>query len=212
MNNTVAVRGPEEDRRPGEAVPWPPRVPLSLGWYLVIAALIGIYSSAMITIDRIRELKDPTFTAACDINSVIACSDVASSPQAEVLGFPNSIVGLIGFGVVAGVGVSIVARARLSPWLWFCLELGSLLAVISVHWFVHAAVFELRALCLYCMCVWVVTVPLFVYITAFNLGTFGPPQNPVVRGIVRFRHVIAWGWVVVLGMLVLNELRPLLFP
>lgn len=211
MTNTAPEQRTEPPETTAVQAPRRPRPPLLLGWYLVFAALVGIYSSAMVTIDRIRSLEDPGFIAPCDINHVIACSDVMSSPQAEALGFPNTLLGLIGFGMVLAVGVAILAGARFVPWFWFGVEIGSLLAVIAVHWFVHAAVFELRALCLYCMSVWAVSVPIFVYVTAFNFAAFGPPESAVVRWCVRLRHVIAWGWVLALGLVVLAELWPLLF-
>jgi uncharacterized membrane protein len=106
---------------------------------------------------------------ACNISPVIGCGDVMRTWQANLLGFPNMMLGLSGFAVVAAMGVGLLAGTRFRRWVWLALNAGTLLGVVFVHWLIYQSLYVLGKLCPYCMVVWTVTIAAFWYLTLHNL-------------------------------------------
>lgn len=131
-------------------------------WWLVFCGVVGLFMSGLIMYDKIQLLQDSGFTPACTLNDVVSCTDVMNSSQASVFVIPNPFIGLVGFGVVLAIGVGLLAGARFRPWFWYGFLAGLALAVVFVHWLAYEAVYNIEALCPYCMVVWAVVLPLFV--------------------------------------------------
>lgn len=129
---------------------------------LVVFGVVGLYMSGLIMYDKIEIMKDPTFVPACTVNDVISCTDVMQSNQASAFVIPNPFIGLVGFGVVLTIGVALLAGAKFRAWFWYGFLLGLALAVVFVHWLAYQAVYNIDALCPYCMVVWTVVLPLFL--------------------------------------------------
>jgi uncharacterized membrane protein len=136
---------------------------------LLIGGLAGLFSAIVLTLEKIKLLKDPEAVLGCDLNPIIACGSVINTPQAEAFGFPNPIIGIVGFSVVALIGGAILAGAQFKRWFWIGLQLGVLFAVGFVHWLMFQSIFRINALCPYCMVVWAVTIPIFWYTLLYNL-------------------------------------------
>ncbi len=140
-----------------------------LGYILVALGVIGFVASFALTLDKIELIKNPNYQPACNINPLVSCTSVMASRQAEIFGFPNSIIGIGGFSMVVTVGMGILAGANFKRWFWLCFETGVILGIIFVHWLFYQSVFVIGVLCPYCMIVWSVTIPIFYYTTLFNL-------------------------------------------
>lgn len=138
-------------------------------WLLLIGGLTGLFSAIILTLEKIKLLKDPEAVLGCDLNPIIACGSVINTPQAEAFGFPNPIIGIVGFSVVALIGGAILAEASFKRWFWLGLQFGVVFAVGFVHWLMFQSIFRINALCPYCMVVWSVTIPIFWYTTLYNL-------------------------------------------
>ncbi|WP_070435012.1 vitamin K epoxide reductase family protein [Corynebacterium sp. HMSC28B08] len=139
-------------------------LPASRGFaiLMLVLAAIGLWFSTLIMYDKIKLVLDSSFTPACTLNDVVSCSDVMASSQASAFGFPNPFIGMIGFPVVMTIAVVLLVGARLPRWLWWSVVVGLGLAVVFVHWLAFQAIFNIVALCPWCMVVWSVTLPLFV--------------------------------------------------
>lgn len=136
------------------------------GWLLLVCGLIGALSAATLLIEKIELLKDPSYVPTCSINPILSCGSIMTTAQAEVLGFPNPILGVFGFAVITTAGAILVGGARLGPWLWAGLQLGATAGVVFVHWLIFQSLYVIGALCPYCMVVWVVTIVIFTTTTA----------------------------------------------
>lgn len=134
----------------------------TFGVSMAVLATIGLIFSTVIMYDKIQLVLDPNFVPACTFNSVISCSNVMASPQASAFGFPNPFIGMIGFPVVMTIGVVLATGARLPKWFWYCTIAGLAFGVGFVYWLAFNAIYEIVALCPYCMVVWAVMLPLFV--------------------------------------------------
>ena len=129
---------------------------------MLLLAAIGLWFSTLIMYDKLKLMQDSSFTPACTLNDVVSCSDVMASGQASAFGFPNPFIGMIGFPVVMTIAVVLLTGARLPRWMWWSTVVGLGLAVVFVHWLAYQAVFNIVALCPWCMVVWSITLPLFV--------------------------------------------------
>lgn len=134
----------------------------TFGVSMFVLATIGLVFSTVIMYDKLQLILDPNFVPSCTFNSVISCSNVMASPQASAFGFPNPFIGMIGFPVVMTIGVLLATGARLPRWFWYCTIVGLAFGVGFVHWLAFNAIYEIVALCPYCMVVWAVMLPLFV--------------------------------------------------
>lgn len=107
-----------------------------------------------------------------------------SGSQAALFGFPNFLLGVVGFPVVVVTGAVLLAEARLPGWFWSGLQLGVTGAVVLVHWLMFSSISRIGALCPYRMVVWAVTIPLFWYVPLRNLAAIRPRlPSPLARAV-----------------------------
>lgn len=151
-----------------------------LAWLLIVGGLVGLAAAFVLTAEKFALLADPTYVPSCSINPVMSCGSVMSSSQAEVFGFPNPLLGLVGFTAVAVTGAALLGGARLPGWYRAGLQVGVTFGMLFVHWLAFQSLYRIGALCPYCLVVWAVTIPLFWYVTLDNLTT-GPDQGRAGR-------------------------------
>lgn len=108
-------------------------------------------------------------------------------PQASVLGIPNSVFGLIMFGMLFMFSLTLLAGAVVRRWLWAVIELGALAGVIFMHYLFFESAFRLHTICPWCFGVWTVTIPVFWVITIRNLreGVFGYPHKKLGKAVTQ---------------------------
>ena len=140
-------------------------------WILVIGGIIGIVASIELIIQKIGVLSNPDFVPNCDINPVLSCGSVINTEQASLFGFPNPVLGVIGFTVVVMFGALLFTEVVLPKAMWLGLNLGALAGMVFVVWLVSQSLYVIGALCPWCMVVWAVTIPIFWQVTTDNLAS-----------------------------------------
>ena len=147
----------------------------TLGWGLLVAGAVGLRAAAVLLVERILLAGDPTYVPSCSVSPVLSCGSVMESAQASLFGFPNPIIGVAAFPVVATTGVTLLAGARLARWYWLGLQIGVTAGLVLTAWLAFQSLYRIGALCPYCMVVWAVVLPTFWYVTLRNLtqGIFG---------------------------------------
>jgi len=175
-----------------------------LATLLAIAGGVGLVAAFVLAVERIALLEDPEYVPTCSFNPILSCGSVMQTWQAEAFGFPNPLIGVAAFAVLTTVGVVLLTGATLPRWFWLGLEAGTLFGVVSVHWLIFQSLYAIGALCPYCMVVWVVTIPIFWYVTVHNLqvGHF-PGPAAVRRFAVRNRALVLAAWYLVVSGLIL---------
>lgn len=157
----------------------------STAWVLLVGGLLGAAAALTLLLDKLALLVDPDYVPSCSIDAVLSCGSIMKSPQAEVLGFPNPIIGLIAFPVVAALGALALSRTPLPGWCWTALQFGTVAGLGFVVWLITQSVAVIGALCPWCMLVWAVTITLFWHVTAHNLAhgrlAAGAPGRLVAR-------------------------------
>ena len=150
-------------------------------YILIIGSIIGFLASFVLTVDVIRLTANPDVELPCNLNPFVSCTSVATSEQASVFGFPNSLLGITAFSMLFAVGImllfggsnsslldKVTGENRARRPLWLLVNLGTLAAMIFVMWFFYQSVYNIASLCIYCMIVWSVTWPIFLYTTIWN--------------------------------------------
>ncbi|MGN9839702.1 vitamin K epoxide reductase family protein [Nonomuraea sp. H19] len=170
-------------RSPGDraAPPANPPFPRLLPRLLLIGGAVGLVASFVLAVEKIALLKDPGYEPSCSINPILACGSIMRTPQAELFGFPNPLLGIAGFAVVTTVGAALPAGARLARWFWLGMQAGVTAGVVLVHWLIFQSLYVIGALCPYCMIVWAVTIPVFWYVTLHNATTGNLPATAAGR-------------------------------
>ena len=158
------------------------------GALLLVTGVLGLAAAFALLVEKIELLADPEYVPLCSVNALLSCTSVMTSPQAEAFGFPNPLLGLAGFPVVAAVGAGLLAGARYRAWFWAALQFGVTLAFVLVHWLIAQSLYVIGALCPYCLLVWAVTAPMFWYTTVRNVGAWAAarPRGP------RASRVAGW--------------------
>ena len=163
-------------------------------WILVVGGIIGIFASIELIIQKIAVLSDPDFVPNCDINPILSCGSVISTEQASLFGFPNPVLGVIGFTVVIMFGALLFTGVELPRLMWLGLNFGALAGMVFVIWLVSQSLYVIGALCPWCMVVWAVTIPIFWQVTTDNLAS-----NKLSLGKSLSEIIVTLKWILVAG-------------
>lgn len=171
-----------------------------LGVFVIVAGVVGGFASTQLVIEKIHYFQalaeGKKATTGCDINAFVSCGAVINTDQASLFGFPNPVIGMIMFPALVVFGVLMVAGIALPRWMWAGLQVGVVLAAIFITWLQTQSIYEINALCPWCMVVWTMVIPLTVLITAQNLRTFAP-QAKVTAIVSDWTLLIILLWYVV---------------
>lgn len=140
-----------------------------LPWILVIGGTIGLICAFVLTMEKLALYQNPSYQPSCNLNPVLSCGSIIKTPQASAFGFPNPFIGLASYAVLITVGMALFAGAQFKRWFWQGLQIGTIFGILFVHWLIFESLYDIGALCLYCMVVWSITWPIFWYTTLYNL-------------------------------------------
>lgn len=171
---------------------------------------VGLLAAMLLTIDRIRLLQDPTTQLACNISPFIACGPVMQSRAGELFGFPNPLLGIIGFTVCLTTGAALLAGGQLRRWYYLGLQAGVVAAAVFITWLQTQSLYVIHALCLWCILVWVTTIPIVVTVTVHNLSA-GHLGHRLTRLGVTLTHfqvtIVAVWYLLIAGAIALRFYR-----
>lgn len=177
-----------------------------LAVFLVVAGALGLWASFALTLDKLAIAEDPSAELGCNVSLLVQCGANLLSGQGEVFGFPNPLLGLMGFVAPVAVGAGVLAGADFARWFWVVFNLGVAAGMALVIWLIGQSIYVLGTLCPWCMVVWAVMIPLFWVVTFANLaaGVLG-------QGLQRLgTHLLAWALpITVLSYLVVALLAQL---
>lgn len=140
-----------------------------LPYILIVAGIIGCIASFVLTYDKIHVIQDPNYSPGCNINPILSCGSVMKTEQASLLGVPNTIFGLIAFSMLLTFGVLLASGAKVKKWVWLGAQFAAIVGVTFMHYLFFQGVYRINAICPWCFVVWIITIPVFWYITIYNL-------------------------------------------
>lgn len=178
-----------------------------LPYVLIACSLVGLVAAFTLTYDKIHVLTSPNYNPPCNINPVFSCGSVMKTEQASLFGVPNTIFGLMGFSALLTFSVVVLSGATLKKWLWQLAQIAATAGVIFMHYLFFQGVYRINAICPWCFVTWMITIPIFVYITSYNLKLHNLALPKVIKSvgpwIVR-NHInilIAWYTAILLILL-----------
>ena len=177
-----------------------------LPYILMIAGVIGVIASFTLTYDKIQLLQNSDYSPPCNINPVFSCGSVMKAEQASLLGVPNSVFGLIAFSMLFTFGFLLAGGAKVKRTVWLGAQLAATAGVVFMHYLFFQGVVRINTICPWCFLVWIITIPVFWYITQFNLQQQNiklPAALAPVSAFVQKHHLdilIIW-YLIIIGIL-----------
>lgn len=147
------------------------RRPIGFGIFLIVTGAIAWYAAMQLITERVAQLIDPDYVLNCDVNPLVSCGTVMTSPEASLFGFPNPLLGVAGLVAPIAVGVALLAGACFARWFWALFLAGVTLAWVFVMWLFGEAVYDIGSLCPWCMLVWLMVIPMFWWLLTWTLST-----------------------------------------
>lgn len=178
----------------------------AFAWMLVVSGAAGLLAAWIITIDKFHLLEDKNFKPGCSINPVVSCGNIMESDQASAFGAPNPMIGLVAYGIVIAVGVTLLTRVRFPRWYWLTFNAGMVFGVAFCTWLMYQSLYNIGSLCLWCCLAWVATIVMFWYVTAHNVRNGFLPAPASLRSLAdEFPWVPPVLHIGVIGILVLTR-------
>lgn len=158
-------------------------------WILLFGSTIGLIASVWQAADRVQMLKHPEASLSCNLNPVIDCTGVLSSRWASLFGFPNAFIGIAIFAMLLMAGALFVSGGK--PTKAFSrLLLGiSIILILFALWFFGMSLYVIGKVCIFCLFIWSVSVPIFWY-GLLNFWRTQPPKRAWLQKMQTFseRH------------------------
>ncbi|WOP18663.1 vitamin K epoxide reductase family protein [Raineyella sp. LH-20] len=136
---------------------------------MLVSAALSLLASFVLSADAVRLAADPHVALSCNINATISCGTVGTSWQASLFGFPNAFLGLIAEPVVITLAVAGLAGVRFPRGFMLAAQVVYLLGFLFAYWLFFEAVFDIGALCPWCLLVTLSTTGVFASMTRLNI-------------------------------------------
>lgn len=124
--------------------------PKVLWWVLTVSSFAGLAASFVQAIERINYGDNPSQPLQCDINSVFSCSNVFDAWQSSVFGFSNSLMCIVFFAVLVGVGLVAATGGEVNKKLRLILHSFSMFFLAFGAWYLWQSTFVINYICIFC--------------------------------------------------------------
>lgn len=143
---------------------------------MIVLAFISLVSAVQLTLEKIELWKNPDYVPTCSWNPLFSCQGPMNSWQSSVFVLPNPIIGIAGFSLVILIAFT-AFFVKLPKWYW-ATYLGGIVAAFGfVIWLITQSLYDIQALCIYCMIVWSCLIPMFWLTLAEFFKTFYPNKS-----------------------------------
>lgn len=186
---------------------------------ILATGALCLLAAFVLSVEKVHLLENPSAQLSCSFNLVLNCATVMQTPQASVLGFPNSFIGLMLFPLViaiAIIGLSGAAR-HISKKLWLTAQIGTLAGTLFALWLFFQSVYVIQVLCPWCLLVTVSTTIMLMALTRYNItqNNLHVPkawQRRLEQSVKKDYDIVATvAWLVLLTALVLLKFGDGLF-
>lgn len=184
---------------------------------MLVFGIVGLITSFVLTIEKFHLLQHPDAVLSCSINLVLNCSTVMQTWQSSVFGFPNMLIGLMGYPVVIAVAVAGLSGVKFPRYFLVAANICYLLGALFAYWLFFQSVYVIEVLCPWCLVVTFATTILLATVTHYNLreNIFGlnKKNNKIVQNFLAkdFGKLAVASWIVLLVALVFIKFGDSLF-
>lgn len=134
-------------------------------------ALISLAAAVQLLLEKIELWKNPDYVPSCSWNPLFSCQGPMESWQASVFIIPNPVIGIVGFSFVILLAFT-AFFVQFPKWYWGLFAGGVTFAYGLVSWLITQSLYDIQALCIYCMIVWACVIPMFWLTWAEFFKTF----------------------------------------
>lgn len=143
---------------------------------MLFFSAIALVTSLILSAETLALARAPKKLLSCDFNSVVSCSRVAQTWQAEIvkfgeLSFPNAFFGIAAESVFVTLAVIGMIRVRVPRWFAICTWLGGLCALVYAYWLFSQSMFVIHALCPWCIVLMFSTTMQFISLTHASVSS-----------------------------------------
>ena len=148
---------------------------------MLFSSLLSLGASLVLATDAITLAKNASAKLSCDVNAVVSCGKVALSWQSNLLGFPNSFLGLICEPVVITVAIAGLMRISFPKrFIQVALTVYGI-GLLFAFWLFSQSFFVIKAFCPWCLLVTFSTVTVFFSMLRVALLDGAIPLRPSVK-------------------------------
>jgi uncharacterized membrane protein len=167
---------------------------------MLVSSVASLIASLALSIDAIKLAANPDSPLACNINAVVSCGKVAISWQSNILGFPNSFLGLICEPVVITIAIAGLTGVRFpKPFMRVALWVYNV-GLLFAFWLFLQSYFVIKAFCPWCLLVTISTITVFASMFRINALDGNIPLSGKLREGMNQRIIAGWDTVVVVGI------------
>lgn len=156
----------------------------------MILGLISLISAIVLTLEEIKLWQNPNYIPSCSWNPLFSCQGPMSSWQAHVFVLPNPIIGIAGFTLLIFMGL-IGLFVKMPKWFWTLHLIGISAATVFLGWLVTQTLYDIQALCIYCMIVWACMFPLFWLTISRYIMDYYPDSKLAAINRIKIPLIIA---------------------
>lgn len=143
---------------------------------MLFFSAVALVTSLILSAETLALARAPKKLLSCDFNSVVSCSRVAQTWQAEIvkfgeLSFPNAFFGIAAESVFVTLAVIGMIRVRVPQWFAICTWLGGLCALVYAYWLFSQSMFVIHALCPWCIVLMFSTTMQFISLTHASVSS-----------------------------------------
>lgn len=136
---------------------------------MLVSALLSLIAALVLSVEAVHIAANPDATLSCSINTVINCASVMKHPSSDLLGFPNSFLGLIAEPVVITVAIAGLAGVRFPRAFMAAAQVGYTLGFIFAIYLFFVSALVIGALCPWCLLVTISTTLVFMSLLHYNI-------------------------------------------
>ncbi len=118
---------------------------------MAVGAGLGIVASLVLSIEALTLAKNPDAALSCSVNIVLNCATVAKDASSEVLGFPNSFIGMLTLPVMMTIAVAGFTGVKFPKWFMRAAFIGASLGLVFAGWMFYMSYVVIQALCPWCL-------------------------------------------------------------
>jgi uncharacterized membrane protein len=136
---------------------------------MALSASLSLLAAFVLSVEVVQLAKNPDAALSCSLNAVINCASVMKHPSSDLFGFPNSFLGLIAEPIVLTLAVAGLAGVRFPRGFMAAAQVGYTAGLIFAYYLLYVSVFQIGALCPWCLLVTVSTTMVFASLTHYNI-------------------------------------------
>jgi uncharacterized membrane protein len=136
---------------------------------MLIGSILSLIASFVLSVESLELAKNPDASLSCSVNVIVNCATVAKHPSAEMLGFPNSFLGMIAEPIVITVAIAGLVGIKFPRKFMFTAQIFYTLGLIYALVLFGISFFIIQALCPWCLLVTATTLFVWFAITRYNI-------------------------------------------